>query len=118
MEKKEKRERKISSILMRKRKTNGKFEIIWLIVLFIFIGLYIYPKVQIANLAEDELIHVTDSFVGYSSSGYEFRLICKNEEYRISKIIIDKEQINSIKEDDALYLGLYNDEMVITIKVN
>lgn len=108
MEKKEKSKRKISSILI----------IILTIALLIFIGLDIYRKVQITNLSEDEMIHVTDSFVEYSSSNNEFRIICKNEEYRISRIMIDKEQINSIKEDDELYLGLYNDEIVITIKVN
>lgn len=90
-------------------------------LIFLAIGLlsyFVFDQYSHTIIKEEALEQVQETFESYSRSKSSYKIHCKSENiYRITKILIKEDEIDSILADDVLLLGIRKNEIIV-ISVN
>lgn len=88
------------------------------VICFVGYSFIIFEQYTYSSISENELDYVTDIYVDYTDTNNSYRIKCANGNYFLPKVLLKKDEVKSINPDDTLYLGLYKDKTILTIKVN
>lgn len=80
---------------------------------FVLIRYFSYSKI-----AEDDLEYVTDTYDSYSKGKIYYKIKCLDNTYEILILLIDKEDLDGLKANDELSLGIVGEGEIVAVSVN
>ncbi|MBQ9715441.1 MAG: hypothetical protein IJV77_03410 [Clostridia bacterium] len=99
-----------------KAKTKLKFSSTLVLFAFVvlFYGMMMYDQYQYTQIQIDDLTQKQEVFSSFKNSQKsKYKIVCQDgDEYIITKILMDEDVLNSLKEGDNLLLSVKDDEII------